>query len=621
MTTPLAPKHPKWLRDIAHLLSIRAQFVLSGNIRDRVLIRDTKPRVIGVYAAFWDLLQPLGFEGLLIWDVVDGLQTYPQDQALVDRLSSFCDLDLSQPQPFSLPALATLLRRINAPLPTAVADTPRVALIVDYASRLRDEQQTPERTRELFIAAEKAAFLATPLPHVSPTGTNALFNPIIWLVNRPNDVPYWFTVDNERIHTSPVSLPDADTRRDLARILYSGAMPAALRDFKDGEAAFAKALAQQTHNMSLNALRDIVSLATRRALPASDIDQAVQSYRVGETAIANPWRGAHLRDAIRRAQDELPNRVKGQPKSVTKVLDILKRTSTGLTGAQSRGTSARPRGVLFFAGPTGVGKTEMAKAIAEVVFGDESAYLRFDMSEFSAEHSADRLIGAPPGYVGFDQGGELTNALREQPFRVILFDEIDKAHGRILDKFLQILEDGRLTDGRGDTVHFSEALIIFTSNLGVSRRRADGSVEILVTPKDAPADFERNLMAGVRDFFVTELRRPELLNRIGDNVVVFNFITPETGNAILEGMLSNVKNRAFEEHEVRIELTTGARDSLQSICASNLDSGGRGVGSRLETAFINPLSRLLFESNPAKGTTLTIKSIVEDNGIYSLSTS
>jgi ATP-dependent Clp protease ATP-binding subunit ClpA len=158
------------------------------------------------------------------------------------------------------------------------------------------------------------------------------------------------------------------------------------------------------------------------------------------------------------------------------VLDILKRTSIGLTGAQSRGLSARPRGVLFFAGPTGVGKTEMAKSIAEIVFGDESAYLRFDMSEFSAEHSGDRLIGAPPGYVGYDQGGELTNAMREQPFRVVLFDEIEKAHNRILDKFLQVLEDGRLTDGRGDTVYFSESLIIFTSNAGVSRKLPDGTV-------------------------------------------------------------------------------------------------------------------------------------------------
>lgn len=166
--------------------------------------------------------------------------------------------------------------------------------------------------------------------------------------------------------------------------------------------AFADSLVSLTDNMSINALRDIVSLAVRLEIKTSDIDDAIQSYRVGDMSMSSPWRGEHLRSAISKGEDQIGQRVKGQQKAVIKVLDILKRTSIGLTGAQTRGSASRPRGVLFFAGPTGVGKTEMAKAIAEVVFGDESAYLRFDMSEFSAEHSGDRLIGAPPGYVGSD---------------------------------------------------------------------------------------------------------------------------------------------------------------------------------------------------------------------------
>lgn len=608
-------RHPKWLRDIVQLLPIRAQFVLSGNIRDQILIRDERTRTTGIHAALWDALQPLGFEGLLIWDVVDGLQVYPVEADRVRRLSDFCELDLAQPQPFALQALAPLLRRINAPRPSVVDATPRVALVIDFASRLRDENQTPERARELFVAAEKAALVASPLPRPRESGMRPLFNPVIWLANRPNDLPYWLSVDNERVRTIPLPLPDADIRRDVARAQYA-VLPEPLHDLE--ELAFAKSLSTQTHNLSLNALRDIVSLAARRNLPASDIDQAVQSFRLGDTTVANPWRGAHLREAIQRAEQDLPNRVKGQQKSVTKVLDILKRTSIGLTGAQTRSASSRPRGVLFFAGPTGVGKTEMAKAIAEVVFGDESAYLRFDMSEFSAEHSGDRLIGAPPGYVGFDQGGELTNALREQPFRVLLFDEIEKAHHRILDKFLQILEDGRLTDGRGETVYFSEALIIFTSNLGVSRELSDGTVELLVSPKDAPEEFERKLMAGVRDHFVRRLQRPELLNRIGDNVVVFNYITPEIGDQILEAMLANVRQRVLEEHEVRIELAPTARASLRAICAGDLSNGGRGVGSRLETAFVNPLARLMFARCPGRGETLTISRVEDNDGVFSL---
>ena len=145
----------------------------------------------------------------------------------------------------------------------------------------------------------------------------------------------------------------------------------------------------------------------------------------------------------------------GRDHAVTHMLDIVKRAVTGVGGVRRGG---RPRGVAFLAGPTGVGKTELAKTITELLFGDESAYIRFDMSEFCAEHADQRLIGAPPGYVGYDAGGELTNAIRERPFSVVLFDEIEKAHPRILDKFLQILDDGVLTSGRGDRVYFSESV-------------------------------------------------------------------------------------------------------------------------------------------------------------------
>ena len=165
--------------------------------------------------------------------------------------------------------------------------------------------------------------------------------------------------------------------------------------------------------------------------------------------------------------------VKGQDHAVQHMLDIVKRAATGI----GRGPTAGVRAALpFWPGPAGTGKTELAKTITRLLFGDESAYIRFDTgSEFSAEHSDQRLIGAPPGYIGYNTGGELTNAIRQKPFSVVLFDEIEKAHPRILDKFLQILDDGVLTSGRGERVYFSESLIIFTSNLGMTRALLDGS--------------------------------------------------------------------------------------------------------------------------------------------------
>ena len=174
--------------------------------------------------------------------------------------------------------------------------------------------------------------------------------------------------------------------------------------------------------------------------------------------------------------------------------------------------------ILFFVGPTGVGKTELSKALAKFLFGDEQACIRFDMSEYAQENSDQKLIGAPPGYVGYEEGGQLTNAVREKPFSIILFDEIEKAakpNPRILDIFLQILEDGRLTDSKGETVYFSESVIIFTSNLGASEVSSSGSNE----------EVAEEFIKIVKNYFDNEIKRPEILGRIGyNNIVPFNFI-------------------------------------------------------------------------------------------------
>jgi ATP-dependent Clp protease ATP-binding subunit ClpA len=345
--------------------------------------------------------------------------------------------------------------------------------------------------------------------------------------------------------------------------------------------------------MPLTALSDITELADRQALGIPDIDDAVRCYKVG--ALDNPWRKDYLREKIRDAQSFIDERVKGQHPAVVKTLDILKRSVMGLTGAQARSGGSRPRGVLFFAGPTGVGKTELAKTLTQLIFGDERAYLRFDMSEFAEEHTSARLLGAPPGYIGFDAGGELTNAVREKPFSVVLFDEIEKAHPRILDKFLQILEDGRLTDGRGDTAYFSETILVFTSNLGIYVEDAQGERVQNVQPGDPYEKVESKVREAIGNYFKFKLSRPELLNRIGDNIVVFNFITADVAQRIFDGMLRNIARRLHEEFKIQLAMAPEIRALLLDRCTADLSNGGRGIGNRLESVFINPLSRALFE--------------------------
>ena len=233
-----------------------------------------------------------------------------------------------------------------------------------------------------------------------------------------------------------------------------------------------------------------------------------------------------------------------------------------------------------------------------MVFGSPTNYIRFDMSEFGHDHADQRLVGSPPGYVGYEVGGELTNAVKQNPFSVILFDEVEKAHPKILDMFLQILDDGRLTSGRGETVYFSESLIIFTSNLGVYEQMPDGTKRQNVTP-DMPYDEAAGkINTAIDDFFRYRINRPEILNRIGRNIIVFDFIRPDTAEKILDKMLANVIHKLKDSHNITLTLSEAARRTLSDEAREDLTMGGRGVGNMIEDVLINPLSRALFE-NPA----------------------
>jgi ATP-dependent Clp protease ATP-binding subunit ClpA len=361
--------------------------------------------------------------------------------------------------------------------------------------------------------------------------------------------------------------------------------------------AAANTLVEQCEGLLLIDMVAITDLCRREAVAITELGDGIRRFKLGVTE--NPWAQLN-REQIRQADQTVSRRIKGQDHAVTKMLDIVKRAVIGLTGEQ--GKLGRPRGVAFLAGPTGTGKTELAKTITELLFGDEGAYIRFDMSEFAAEHSDQRLIGAPPGYVGYDVGGELTNAIQEKPFSVVLFDEIEKAHPRILDKFLQVLDDGVLTSGRGERVYFSEAFLIFTSNLGIYRMGADGE-RVPNTSPDDPFDTVQQKVSGEIDrFFKLELGRPEILNRIGENVIVFDFIRPDVGEEIFSMMVAAILERVERATGRSVTLSDSACQQLQAICLADLSDGGRGIRNQLEAHLVNPLARALFDQ-PTTGPT------------------
>lgn len=367
-------------------------------------------------------------------------------------------------------------------------------------------------------------------------------------------------------------------------------------------------VADLTDGLYLRDLDNIVKLIQNsKNHSISDIRRYVNKYRVGEQQ--DYWGGLGIEklDQALNWFEEVEG-VKEQKEALIKVRDMLYVARAGISGLSS-GTTSKPKGILFFAGPTGVGKTFIAKKLAKFLFGTEEAFLRFDMSEFKEEHTISKLIGSPPGYVGHERGGLLTNSVRERPFAVILFDEIEKAHPKIMDIFLQLLDDGRLTDSRGQTIFFTETVIVFTSNLGgrTNDSRNMGLNEQAELKKiledEKTNDNEKKLkvrehfLRSVEDFFMYEISRPELLNRIGSNIIPFNYIqTAASQTKIINSHLSRIEKEFADRHR-----TSGFQLSFDQSTVSKwiVDKyknriglfGGRGITNAIDEEVMIHLAR------------------------------
>ncbi|HKS00400.1 MAG TPA: AAA family ATPase, partial [Arthrobacter sp.] len=350
-----------------------------------------------------------------------------------------------------------------------------------------------------------------------------------------------------------------------SRILY-GEIPALERELNDAAEAEA-------------AVADKAALMVAEDVTANDIAEVISAWTgipAGRMLQGESQKLLHM-------EEELGKRLIGQSKAVTAVSDAVRRARAGISDPN------RPTGSFLFLGPTGVGKTELAKALADFLFDDERAMVRIDMSEYSEKHSVARLVGAPPGYVGYEEGGQLTEAVRRRPYSVVLLDEVEKAHPEVFDILLQVLDDGRLTDGQGRTVDFRNVILVLTSNLGS---------QFLVDPTlDAQA--KRNaVMATVNASF-----KPEFLNRL-DEVVLFDPLSVEELARIVELQVADLAKR-LHDRRLSLEVTEGARSWL---AMSGFDSayGARPLRRLVQREIGDRLAKAILAGEISDGDTVLV---------------
>ncbi|MCL2191817.1 MAG: AAA family ATPase [Treponema sp.] len=568
-------------------VGIKRCVIIDGNVGD-VYLND-KDRIVDIKEYLLQTLKGMEYDDVLYWDRVEGLDGDTSrlkitEDVKIEGDSYDLDDEVATPAKTCDGQFKTPEEVFNIIFKNLTNKNRKIAFILNWAdylfqaNGLSDDERQNLTLLSKAISDKKVDYLSTDINEST----------IIIITNKLAMFPISFYQGNPEVSTITLSRPDRMEREKLLSKIESGfdlkLKPGETLSTTEKRSEYVDMLDDFTN-------REIIQMARlSRKENKLTFEKLFWLFKYGEKD--NPWEKLDYNE-VKKIKKKLGERVVGQEEAIEKIEQVVVKAYMGLTGLHKMSSRSMPKGVLFFVGPTGVGKTELSKTLAKFLFGDEQACVRFDMSEYAQENSDQKLIGAPPGYVGYEQGGQLTNAIKEKPFSVILFDEIEKAakpNPRILDIFLQILEDGRLTDSKGETVYFSESVIIFTSNLGAGEVGANGS------NAETATEFNRI----VKNYFDNEIKRPEILGRIGyNNIVPFNFIRDrEFMVKIAKSKLNPIKQAIAEKYRFDLEFENELKFIEHILGDADITKGGRDILNAINDTLLNGLSLFLFEHKP-----------------------